>query len=217
MTAAARIPQRLVRPLIFAGIALLHGALLFFVAFPVKTSLPAAPEPMASVMKLTDFDEYIPLPPPPPPPARPLEPVTNTVEAIAETMIETDEVPPDVVVNEIIQAIAPAAEGPAEPEYLPMHKISVPPQFSEREIMQAIVYPPIAQRSGIEGTVYLEIFVDKDGLVRNVTVLKEDPAGKGFAEAAVRAFENRRGEPAQANGNAVAVRYRYPVRFSIKN
>ncbi|MDR3285035.1 MAG: energy transducer TonB [Treponema sp.] len=211
MSRSVAIPQSLVRPLIFAGIALLHGALLFFVAFSVKTAPLAVPEPMATVMKLMDFDEYTPLPPPPPPPERPPDPVTNTVEAIAETMIETDEIPPDVVVSDVY------VPQMAESVYLPMHKISVPPKFSERDIMSALIYPPIALRSGIEGMVYLELFVDNTGLVRKVTMLKEDPPNRGFGEAAVKAFENRRGEAAQANGEAVAARYRYPVRFSIKN
>jgi protein TonB len=64
--------------------------------------------------------------------------------------------------------------------------------------------------------VYLELFVDKDGLVRNITILKEDPSGRGFGEAAVKAFQGLKGVPAQANGATVAVRYRYPVRFSIR-
>jgi protein TonB len=81
--------------------------------------------------------------------------------------------------------------------------------------MQDVVYPPIALRSGIEGMVYLELFVDRDGQVRRATVLKETPEGRGFGEAAVKAFENRKGIPASANGEQVAVRFRYQLRFKI--
>jgi protein TonB len=133
----------------------------------------------------------------------------NAVEAIAENVIATDQVP-DVTV------VAPGTLFSSGAEYLPMNKISVPPVFQERQIRDALVYPAIALRSGVEGTVYLELYVDREGVVQRVTVLKETPPDRGFAEAAVRAFQNLRGTPAQANGVAVPVRYRYPVRFSIK-
>jgi protein TonB len=64
--------------------------------------------------------------------------------------------------------------------------------------------------------VILELFIDNQGVVRNIVVLRETPEGRGFAEAAVRAFQGMRAVPAQANGENVAVRYRWPVRFSLK-
>jgi protein TonB len=195
--------------------------LLFFFAVTVDT-VTLAREPPVSVMKLTDFEEEVPLPPPPPPPPVPAPPVPeNAVESIAETMIETEEVPEDQVVVDpgtlIVSQAAPVqAAGSEEENYLPMHRISVPPVFSEREIIAALVYPPIALRSGIEGTVYLELFVDRRGEVKQITILRENPPGRGFGEAAVAAFRGLTGKPAEANGVPVAVRYRYPVRFTIK-
>jgi protein TonB len=98
-----------------------------------------------------------------------------------------------------------------------MHKVSVAPVFSEREILRSLVYPPIARRAGIDGIVYLELFIDKLGTIRQISILKEDPAGKGFGEAAVKAFQGITCAPAQANGVPVAVRYRYPVRFKLRD
>jgi protein TonB len=97
-----------------------------------------------------------------------------------------------------------------------MHLVSHLPRFSEEELKRRVVYPPIAQRSEIEGTVYLEVFVDREGFVRSVTILKEDPSGRGFGEAAQKAFIGLKGSPALANGEEVAVRYRYPVRFTLR-
>jgi protein TonB len=97
-----------------------------------------------------------------------------------------------------------------------MHKVSQPPVFSEEDILKSLVYPPIAQRSGLEGMVYLEIFIDSRGLVQRVDILKENPENSGFGEAAAKAFRGRTCTPAFANGAAVAVRYRYPVRFKLK-
>jgi protein TonB len=97
-----------------------------------------------------------------------------------------------------------------------MHRISAPPVFDEGEIIRALVYPPIALRSGLEGMVYLELFIDREGSVQRITVLKEDPPERGFGEAAVNAFRGIRGKPAESNGQPVAVRYRYPVRFRMR-
>jgi protein TonB len=194
------------RPIMFVLIALVHAAIIFFVAFSVKTAPQAGIEPGPLVMKLTDFSVYT---PPPPKAKLPDENMQNTVEAVAENMIETDVAPNETVITQPVYS-----EG--DNDYLPMHRISVLPVFSERDIMRDIVYPPIALRSGIEGIVYLELFIDKEGVVRRVTVLRENPPDRGFGEAAVNAFTNRRGEPARANGEAAAVRYRYQLRFQIK-
>jgi protein TonB len=102
-----------------------------------------------------------------------------------------------------------------EIEYLPAHKISSPPKFSNQAQTQ-LVYPPIAQRSGIEGMVILDMFIDAQGNIQRIDVLKEDPPDRGFAEAAVNAFRGVKATPAEANGKAVGTRYRYPVRFTIK-
>ena len=196
------------RLILFAAAALVHLLVILFAAFKVNTTIREA-EPVAQVMKLVDLQEAA--PPPPPPRERPPEPVQNTVEAVAETMIETDDPPPSEVVSDALPP-SPAVEI----EYLPMHKISNLPVFSEQEIRNALIYPSIARRSNIEGMVYLELFVDPQGEVRRVTILREDPAGRGFGEAAAKAFEGLRGSPALANGVPVAVRYRYPVRFTLR-
>jgi protein TonB len=97
-----------------------------------------------------------------------------------------------------------------------MHQVSQPPRFDEKEIIAALVYPPIALRSEIEGRVILELFVDRNGLVQRVTILQETPPGRGFGDAAVKVFQGRRGVPGRANGKPVSVRYRYPVSFRIR-
>jgi len=78
-----------------------------------------------------------------------------------------------------------------------------------------VVYPPIALRSGIEGRVILDIFVDEEGYIQQVAILQENPKDRGFGEAAVKAFVGKKVEPATANGKAVSARYRYPVSFRI--
>ncbi|MDR1249483.1 MAG: energy transducer TonB [Treponema sp.] len=209
----------LIRLILFLTVAGVHGAFILFFVIRVAAAPPRAVEEEAMVMKLTDLAEReeppepLPYVPPPPPEIEYTEPVSNTVEAIAETMIETDEEPDQIVVSGIISA-RPSESG--QEEYLPMHRISIPPLFPEDAIKNRLIYPPIALRAKIEGMVYLELFVDRRGEVQRITVLRETPENRGFAEAAVKAFEGIQGVPAQANGAAVAVRYRYPVRFAIR-
>jgi protein TonB len=207
-----------IRFFVFLFAVLLHVLLLVFVAFRVEITEKAEEVP-ANVMRLVDVREETPLPPPPPPPLREIPPENfqNTVEAVAETMVETDEVPDEVITGAVPYADGSGAEGGEEQiDFLPMSRISVLPVFPEDQIRRAIVYPPIALRSGIEGTVYLELFVDRQGAIRQISILRETPPGRGFGEAAISAFKGIRGAPAESNGQKVAVRFRYPVRFTIK-
>ena len=184
---------------VFCGVAAIHLLLLVFFVVHIESAVFSS-EPSAAVMKLTDIQEA-----PPPPPEEPV--VRQSSELVAETMIETEELPPAPDVS---------YRPPAAENYLPMHRVSTLPAFDEAELLRSRVYPPIAERSGVEGLVYLELFVDTQGRVQRISVLKETPENYGFGEAAEKIFRGKTGSPAQVNGAPVAVRYRYPVRFRLK-
>jgi protein TonB len=211
--------EKLLRPLIFIFAAALHVVLLLFLAFKIDTVAQQPPE-NARVMKLLDIDEAPPPPPPPPPPTQ-REALPNEVETIAENMIETD-TPPDqiVVAAGTLTNVIEAAPVAVVEEYQELGKLSKPqpPQFDTRSLAADLVdlYPPIPLRSGMGGRVILELFVDRTGTVQKITILLEDPKDRGFGDAAVKAFSGRKGTPATANGEAVSVRYRYPVTFKTK-
>jgi protein TonB len=179
---------------------LAHVLILFFAVFTIKTVINA-PSESAGIIRLADIREEAPPTKPRPVPAASSEP-------IAAVVVETEDAVP-------VSGETFSGEGEAI-DFLPMHLVSQLPRFSEDEIRKRVIYPPIAQRSELEGTVYLEIFVDSYGAVRSVTVLKEDPPDRGFGEAAAQAFRGLKGSPALANGKEVAVRYRYPVRFTLR-
>jgi protein TonB len=111
-------------------------------------------------------------------------------------------------------ASAPAAGSSSEPVYMPQFNITDVPVVPAKEVLAKIVYPPLAAKQGIEAIVYLELFIDDTGRIRKITVLK-DP-GYGFAEVAVNALSGIICVPAKIEGKAVAVRFRYPVRFALK-
>ncbi|MDR0685354.1 MAG: energy transducer TonB [Spirochaetaceae bacterium] len=212
------VKDRLRRGGVFVVVSTLHVLLLFFIVFTVEVKAGVIELP-ASVMKLTDIAEEEPAPAPEPPKPLPPPPVELTIsDPVAETIIEVEEEPVELAAAPSAAPAVPAAApaGRYNGEYLPQNMVSVLPYLDERAIRSRLVYPSIALRSGLEGIVYIELYIDRDGRVRRVEIIKENPPGRGFGEAAVKAFEGISGRPAQANGEAVAVRYRYPVRFQIK-
>lgn len=102
-----------------------------------------------------------------------------------------------------------------ESDYMPMQKISQLPVIAENSVRSKLVYPEMARKAGIEGTVYLELFIDSIGKIRKIAVLKESPTGYGFASAAMSAFDGCSCVPAKSDGRTVSVRFRYPIRFSL--
>ena len=198
-----------IRLIIFASVTVLHIIIIMTAAFHMEIAVREA-EPVAGVMRLVDVQEEI---KPPPPPEKPPELPREIQPSVAETMIETTEIPPPV--SPSVPGRVQESSGPAAEQYLSQSKITVLPVLPEAEIARATVYPPIAQRSGIEGVVQLELFIDRQGNVQKVSILREDPPEKGFGAAAVNAFRGIRGKPAEANGTAVAVRFRYKFTFKL--
>lgn len=182
----------LVRPLLFSLVIAIHVIVLICVKFSVSSAAQEE-EKVAEIFKLVDVEEFV--PPPPPPVIEKKEVVINSVknsENIQETEKEVVEVEEEI-------------------DYVPQHKISVVPEIPTKQILSKIEYPKMAMKQGIEGVVYLELFIDEYGNIRRVNVLK-DP-GYGFADAAVAALEGISCKPAMMNDKPVAVRFRYPVRF----
>ena len=187
----------LVRPLLFGLVIAIHIIVLVCVRFSVKEAA-LEEEIDAEIFKLVDVEEFVP-PPPPPPVIEKKEVVVNSVKA-SETIQETE--------KEVVEV---EEEVPVEIEYVPQHKISVVPEIPTKAILSKIEYPKMAMKQGIEGVVYLELFIDEAGNIRKVNVLK-DP-GYGFTEAALAALDGITCKPALVNDKPVAVRFRYPIRF----
>ena len=207
MTNSSKLPiQKLIRVGIIAFVGLIHILLLLLLQFNLKSKeVEYIEDP--KIMKLVDFQEYI---PPPPPPV-----VQQKKIQVADQPSSSETV---IAVEEKIEIVAdlPLESVPyIEPDYLPQHKISKIPVIPSQEILEKIIYPPMALRQNLEAIVYVELYIDSTGLVRKVVVLK-DP-GHGFAESALKALEGLQcTAAAEANGSAVAVRYRYPIRFVLK-
>lgn len=185
--------SKFVRPALFALALLLHVVVIYLCNFkPAEEPVETVDFREAEVFKLVDIQEYV-----EPPKANEVITVSTQPKA-SENIRETD----DSVKEEF-----------DESQYLPQHKISSIPVIPAREVLSRIEYPSMALKQGIEAVVYLELFIDNKGIIRNIKVLK-DP-GHGFAQAAMNALRGITCVPAVVNGKACAVKFRYPVKFTL--
>lgn len=83
-----------------------------------------------------------------------------------------------------------------------------------RVVFTPPVYPEIARKAGVEGTVVLHVLVDKEGNIRNVRVIKG--LGAGLDEAAIESAKNSKWTPAIQNHRPVAVWVSLPIRFKLR-
>lgn len=180
----------------------------------------------------------------PPPPVLPPPPKTNQVKFPPPIVKPDDQVreePPkieelkkadpgqktiegdptaDIVIN------APVGEGPKQAAVVEDNKaydyvsIEKPPQYPggleafRTYLSQTIKYPPMANDAGIQGTVYVNFTVEKDGTLTDVRVDRK--VGSGLDEEAMRVVRaSKRWVPGIQNGKTVRVKYNVPVKFSI--
>ncbi len=78
------------------------------------------------------------------------------------------------------------------------------------------VYPEIAFRAGVEGTVTLHVVIGIDGSVENVTVAHASPS-EIFSEAARKAVLEWRYEPARVGGESVKALCSQTIRFVLSD
>ncbi len=142
----------------------------------------------------------------PPPPARPSVPVESESEDIADD-VTLDEFTLDEF--DAWDAPPPPPEGPRV-KFIPYDDPPVPLRPIKPK------YPEIAQEAGIEGTVVVQVFVDKNGRVKDTVILKGIP-NTGLDEAATDAIRIVRFKPAKQRERAVGVWISIPVNFRLKS
>ncbi len=132
-----------------------------------------------------------------PEPVRQYEPE----EEIPETAL-----PPDAVFGDIGPPPPPEDEGP----------IRVGGQLKEPRKIKYVdpVYPEIARRARVAGSVILEVVVDKEGNPKSIKVLRG--LSMGLTEAAVEAVKQWRWEPSTLNGKPVEVIVVLTVNFKLQ-
>jgi len=82
-----------------------------------------------------------------------------------------------------------------------------------------IKYPAIARENGVEGTVVIRFYIDKDGAVKEPAILKDIGGGTGAEALRVVNMMNKmekKWTPGKQRGKAVKVYYNLPVKFRLE-
>ena len=171
-----------------------------------------------------EFEDVMEIPPteqPPPPPPKIQQPEIIEVpdEEEIEEEIEVDldvEITEETVVEDIV------FDAPVEEEVADEIFTIVEDQPSPKGGMSAfyeyigkkLKYPAQARRMGIEGKVYVEFVVDKDGSITNVRAMKG--IGAGCDEEAIRVIQaSPKWKPGKQRGRPVKVRMILPITFKL--
>lgn len=168
-------------------------------------------------------DEQVQDIPPPPPPAAPPPPPTimtdidikkddEKVEQNQTTFVETDindkieiqdvKVEEAPVVEEIFDVVEEQASFPGGMDAL------------KKYLGDNLKYPPMAKESGVQGKVYVQFVVFKDGNVGDIKVLRG--IGSGCDEEAIRVVKGMpKWEPGKQRGRSVSSRFTLPINFRL--
>ena len=159
-----------------------------------------------------------------PPPPAPVIQQPQVVEVPDEEEIKDDiKVNLDVEVTDEtkVEEIVVQAEQPKEEtdEIFTVVEESATPkggmQAFYKYVGEKIKYPAQARRMGIEGRVFVEFVINKDGTLSDVRAIKG--IGAGCDEEALRVIKSMPGwKPGKQNGRTVAVSYSMPINFSLK-
>lgn len=104
-----------------------------------------------------------------------------------------------------------------ESEYLPDASEFVPVEiYPEMIYEEKPEYPRLAKQAGLEGTVWVQALVDKEGTVRKAQVARSSGTA-ALDEAAVEAAYKNKFKPGIQNGRPVAVWVTYKVDFQISS
>jgi len=183
-----------------------------------------------------DDDEEIPIteqikvppPPPPPPPAPEVIEVVEDEEEVEETVIESTETDQE----EIVEVEEVEIEDDFEDVDVPFAVIEDVPIFpgcervsksKRRECFQEKInkhirknfrYPEIAQEMGIQGRVYVNFIISKDGSISNIRMRGPDKNLEKEAARIIGKLPNM--TPGKQRGRPVRVPFSIPITFRLQ-
>ena len=182
-----------------------------------------------------DDDEDIPIteqiktppPPPPPPPAPEVIEVVEDEEEVGETVIESTETDQDEIIIEEIEVedefedidvpFAVIEDVPIFPGCESVAKSQRRACFQEqmnKHIRKNFRYPDIAQEMGIQGRVYVNFIIAKDGSITNIRMRGPD---KNLENEAARIIGRLpKMTPGKQRGRAVRVPFSIPITFRLQ-
>ena len=194
----------------FLNIGMAASILIVIVAFEWRSYDDNALMDLGNVED--DFEDILEKPPteqPPPPPPKVQVPeiieVPDEEEIEEEIEVELDvEVTEETVVEEIVFEEAPEEEAVDEIFTIVEEPASFPGGITAfyGYLKKELKYPRQAQRMGIEGRVFVQFVVEKDGTLTDIQVVKG--IGAGCDEEALRVLKNSpKWKPGKQRGKAV--------------
>ena len=200
-----------------AAAVVVHAG-VFAANWPRLTRAEAPPEPERWVvhqLQPFDFQE---------PPELPLDvrvpesrrvPIPDDTPHDPEPLVRPEQTPPRLDIDTTGLVLGPV-DAPPPPEPDPPRVIRVGGAVKAPEVLLRIepVYPEVARRVKLEGTVIIELLIDPQGEVAETTVLRGLPMG--LTEAALDAVRQWRFAPSTIDGRPVSVRYVISVIFRLR-
>jgi len=188
-----------------AGIALALlitiGVFYSFKTFESGLKLPERPDITIETIEIPQTQQLV----KPPPPSRPSIPVETEDEDISDevTIEETD------VKLEPMDELPPPPP-PEDEEVFEFFAVSQKPQIIHKETP---VYPDLARKAQIEGTVVVTVTIGKTGKVEDAKILKSIPM---LDAAALAAAKKCTFKPAKQRDKFVRVKMNIPFKFKLK-
>ena len=181
-----------------------------------------------------DDDEDIPIteqiktppPPPPPPPAPEVIEVVEDEEEVEETVIESTETDQEMIIEEIEVEeefedidvpFAVIEDVPIFPGCESVAKSQRRACFQEqmnKHIRKNFRYPDIAQEMGIQGRVYVNFIIAKDGSITNIRMRGPDKNLENEAARIIGRLPQM--TPGKQRGRAVRVPFSIPITFRLQ-
>ncbi len=168
------------------------------------------------IIPITKQEEIKTPPPPPPPVTDVLEIVENNQELQNEVQIESTEAD----ANTQISAPVEVQQEEETEEIINFYVIEEKPEFPGGEaamfqwIAKNIKYPEIAKENGVQGKVFVQFVIGKDGKVTDVQVVRGvDPS---LDKEAVRVIQSMPAwKPGKQRGKPVKVSFQLPINFRL--
>jgi periplasmic protein TonB len=196
-----------------ASLAMMILAFKFFPNFEKKDIILEGPQELFTVEDIQQtIHENLPPPPPPKPNiivAVPTDEMLEDVEISSTEIDFSDEVappPPPKQETKIIEE---------EPVYFVAVEEMPTPIGGIAGIQKKIVYPEIAKRAGVEGTVYVLAYLNEEGTVVKTEIVKG--IGGGCDEAAEKAVKGTKFTPGKQRGKPVKVKVMVPIKFKLED
>lgn len=197
--------------LIFS-LALLIVAFKFFPTFEKSVVNTEGPQELITSEDVEHTKQES-APPPPPKPPIPIEaPSDDVLEDIEISESELDEnaqvtaPPPPPAKKEEVEE--------AEPVFFVAVEEMPEPIGGIAAIQEKIIYPEIAKRAGVQGRVFVKAYVNENGDVNKVELIRG--IGAGCDEAAMEAVKVTKFKPGKQRGKPVKVQVTVPVLFKLQ-